>query len=298
MPVHFGFIGLGKMGFEMSKRLLNANYELCVYDNEQSTRDAAKRLGFNVASSLSELVQTLETPRVIWLQLPPGEVTHEVLESVLELVSPGDIVVDGGNSDFRETKKILKRYTQRHVEFMDVGVSGGVIGARDGAGLLVGASQKNYEALIPVFEILASKDGYVLAGDVGAGHFAKAVHNGVQYALCQAYAEGYAMLEAFGVDTLSVLEAYQAGCSVRSYILESFVRGLKKDPDFDQIDTIVKDSGMGRWTVEESVNLRVPVPTIYTALQTRFATQLNDQRANKSLNIMRAELGGHETKRN
>ncbi|HMM21795.1 MAG TPA: decarboxylating 6-phosphogluconate dehydrogenase [Selenomonadales bacterium] len=296
--MRIGFIGLGKMGLEMAARATKAGHDLIGYDIVQKASEKAKERKIKTVATLEELLATLEKPRTIWLQVPPGKRTNDIIGLLEKLVDVGDTIIDGGNSDFRDSLKTAKILQEKQINFMDVGVSGGVAGARNGCGLLVGGTTEQYNQMIPFFEALAAPGGYSYCGGVGAGHFAKTIHNGVEYALMQAYAEGYEMLAAseIDIDIISVLSAYQNGCSIRSHILEKMIEALKPDSKLTGVEGFVADSGMGRWTVEEAMRLKVPTPTISAALQARFRSQQKDSPAMQCLAALRGTIGGHPVK--
>lgn len=294
-----GFIGLGKMGLAMAGRAVDHHHELVGYDVSEPALEAAKEKGIPTAASLEDLVAGLEKPRIIWMQLPPGVITNSTINKLEELVEPGDLLIDGGNSDFRDSVKNGNRLKEKGIGFCDIGVSGGVQGAREGAGMLIGSNDEVFERLKPLLESLCAPGGYSHCGKLGAGHYAKAVHNGVEYALMQAYAEGYELLKNADIDmdVLATIEAYQNGCSIRSYILEKTVEALQPDPNLDGIKGFVADSGMGRWIVEEATRLRIPTPTISMALQERFTSQQSDSPAMQCIAAMRGTIGGHPVKK-
>ncbi|MCI8454943.1 MAG: NADP-dependent phosphogluconate dehydrogenase [Lachnospiraceae bacterium] len=294
-----GFIGVGKMGLEMATRLKNAGHEVYCYDVGEQGRWRAAQRGLFVVGDVAALCAACMPPRVIWIQTPPGEATGEAIAEAAAHCQAGDILVDGGNSDFRDSLKRARTVEEKGIHFIDAGVSGGVKGAKEGCGLLVGASQDLFERLTPVFEALAARGGYVRAGNTGAGHFAKMVHNGVEYAIMEAYGEGYELLSAsdIGIDVLATLKAWQGGCSIRSLLLEKMIEALEPDVALEGIADFVADSGMGRWTVEEGIRLKVPTPAIYAALQARFASQQAESPNMKSLAALRGTIGGHPVKK-
>lgn len=294
-----GFVGLGKMGLEMATRLVNAGHAVVGYDLSQENAAKAAGRGVQLAADLAQLCQQLEAPRVVWVQAPPGNATGSIVEQLAGLLAQGDVVVDGGNSDFRDSLRRAAQLRQAGVQFVDAGVSGGVQGAREGCGLLVGASEAQFRALEPVFQALAAPGGYVRAGDTGAGHFAKMVHNGVEYAIMEAYAEGYELMcrSELNLDVLTTLQAWQNGCSVRSLLLEKLIEALQPDDRLDGVVGYVADSGMGRWTVEEAIRLKVPTPAISAALQARFRSQQQESPAMQSIAALRGTIGGHPVQR-
>lgn len=296
--MQIGFIGLGKMGMEMAARAINARHNLLGFDVFAGALEKAEERKIKTTKSLEELLTALEKPRTIWLQLPPGKPTNEMLYALSGKLEAGDTIIDGGNSDFRDSLKTAKMLQEKQIHFMDVGVSGGVSGAKNGCGLLVGGTVEQYLRMTPFFAALAAPGAHSHCGGVGAGHYAKTIHNGVEYALMQAYAEGYEMLVSseIDVDTLAVCNAYQNGCSIRSHILEEMISALRPDAALKGVEGFVADSGMGRWTVEEATRLKVPTPTISAALQARFRSQQEDSPAMQCLAALRGTIGGHSVK--
>lgn len=294
-----GFIGLGKMGIEMAARAVHAGHHLIGFDSSAKAAESAKERNIPTVSGTAELLKSLERPRVIWLQLPPGEITNQMVGVLSDLADAGDLIIDGGNTDFRDTVKSAQLLEQKGLRFMDIGVSGGVEGAKNGCGMLVGGEKEDFERMLPFFEALTAPNGYSYCGGHGAGHYAKTIHNGVEYAVMQAYAEGYEMLEAseIDVDVLGVLHAYQNGCSIRSHILGKIIEALEPDAELTKVEGFVADSGMGRWTVEEATRLRVPTPTISAALQARFRSQQKDSPAMQCIAAARGTIGGHPVKK-
>src|SRR6266566_4565440 len=259
--MRLGLVGLGRMGGPMAWRLLDVGHDVIGCDVAPSAADRARRAGVDAVGALPALIRALEIPRVIWLMLPAGAITAQVLDQLAELLSPGDLVVDGGNSDWRHAGPRSERLAAGGIRFLDVGVSGGQWGWRHGYGLSVGGA-------------LAAPDAVAPVGPVGAGHFVKAVHNGVEYALLQAYAEGYALLCAHqDLDALAAMRVWQAGCVARSFVLEQTVAALADDPALAGVGTAVAETGMGRWTAEEAIRLAVATPVLTAALQARFAGQ-------------------------
>ena len=297
--MQIGFIGLGKMGLEMATRAIQAGHELIGCDASTTALTNAQERGIPAVATIQELLERLSAPRILWLQTPPGDSTNTLLRDISECADKGDIIIDGGNSDFRDTLRNAQMLEEKGLHFMDVGVSGGVAGAKNGCGLLIGGSVDIYETMIPFFEALAAPNGYARCGGIGSGHYAKTIHNGVEYAIMQAYAEGYEMLRAsdIEVDILAALQAYQNGCSIRSHILEKVIEALQPDVTLDGIASFVADSGMGRWTVEEATRLKVPTPTISAALQARFRSQQEDSPSMQCISALRGTIGGHPVKR-
>lgn len=297
--MQIGFIGLGKMGVEMATRGVKGGHDLIAFDNSESAQREAQKRGIKTVSSMTEFLDTVEKPRFVWLQTPPGAPTQNLIQELGELLDKDDVVIDGGNSDFRDSVKNVKYLNEKGISFIDVGVSGGISGAKNGCGLLVGAAKDLFEKLEAFFISLAAPNGYCLCGGPGAGHYAKTIHNGVEYALMQAYAEGYEMLTSsdIEVDVLTVMNAYQGGCSIRSHLLSKLIEALEPDPSLDSVVGYVADSGMGRWTVEEAIKLKVPTPTITAALQARFRSQQTDSPQMQCIAALRGTIGGHPVKK-
>ena len=296
--MQIGFIGLGKMGMEMATRAVTAGHELIGFDSSENAVAEAKNRKIPIVTDLNEIITMLKKPRIIWLQLPPGEITNQMLIALSEMLDKDDMLIDGGNTDFRDTKVSGQKLKEKGLRFMDIGVSGGMDGAKNGCGMLVGGEKEDYERMIPFFEALAAPDAYSYCGGCAAGHYAKTIHNGIQYAVMQAYAEGYEMLCAseINMDVLGALHAYQNGCSIRSHLLGKMIEALEPDVTLEGIEGFVSDSGMGRWTVEEATRLKVPTPTISAALQARFRSQQKESPAMQLLAASRGTVGGHPVK--
>ena len=293
--MHIGLIGLGKMGNNMRARLRNADIEVTGYDPNQAVSDVA---------SLKDLAAALPAPRIVWVMVPSGAITTSVITELAEVLSEGDLVIEGGNSRFTEDFKHEALLAEKGVNYLDCGVSGGVWGLENGYGLMVGGSKEQVERVMPVFDALRPEgprdEGFVHVGEVGAGHYAKMVHNGIEYALMQAYAEGFELLdkrEDIIKDVPGTFKAWQRGTVVRSWLLELLVRALEEDPDFEQIEGYVEDSGEGRWTIEEAIANAVPVPTISASIFARFVSRQEDSPAMKAVAALRNQFGGHAVKK-
>jgi len=293
--MHIGLIGLGRMGGSMRDRIRLKGHQVTGYDQNPQVSDVA---------SIPELVDSLEGEhRVVWVMVPAGEITESVITELADLLSPGDVIIDGGNSKFTDDLRREKELADRGLAYVDAGVSGGVWGETNGYGLMVGGDEATIEYLMPIFDALRPDgprhEGFVRAGKVGAGHYAKMVHNGIEYGVMQAYAEGYEILAArddlIG-DVSAVFEAWQRGTVVRSWLLELLVKALNQDPDLDDIKGFVADSGEGRWTVEEAIQRAVPAPVISAALFARFDSRQEDSPAMKAVAALRQQFGGHATK--
>ncbi|KQO03155.1 MULTISPECIES: phosphogluconate dehydrogenase (NAD(+)-dependent, decarboxylating) [unclassified Arthrobacter] len=291
--MHIGLIGLGKMGFNMRGRLREKGIEVTGFDRSPDRTDVP---------SLEELVAALPIPRIIWVMVPAGQITDAVVKDLSELLSPGDLVIDGGNSKFTDDQIHATLLAQKGVRFLDCGVSGGVWGLENGYGLMAGGTQEDIELAMPIFDALRPEgersESFVHVGDVGAGHYAKMVHNGIEYGLMQSYAEGYELLEAKDIvkDVHGTFAAWQKGTVVRSWLLDLLVKALQEDPGLSRIAGYVEDSGEGRWTVEEAIANSVPAPAITAALFARFASRQDDAPAMKMVAALRNQFGGHAVK--
>jgi 6-phosphogluconate dehydrogenase len=283
--VKLGMVGLGRMGAGMTERLRRAGHEIQTYDpNVEST-----------AGSLEELTRQLEPPRHVWLMIPAGEITEKAFRELLEILEAGDAIVDGGNSNFRDSQRRAAEARERNVYFLDVGVSGGIWGLREGFALMAGGDAEPIERLGPIFQALAPEGGFAHVGPSGAGHFVKMVHNGVEYGLMQAYAEGFDLMHAseFELDLGAIAELWRHGSVVRSWLLDLLARALEDDPGLGGIRGYVEDSGEGRWTVEQALEHAVPLHVITAALYARFASREDESFAAKVNAALRNQFGGH-----
>jgi 6-phosphogluconate dehydrogenase len=292
--MQLGLVGLGKMGFNMRQRLREGGHEVIGYDPRPEVSDVP---------SLEGLSQALSGPRVVWVMVPSGPITHDTIASLAEVLSAGDLVVDGGNSRYTEDGRHAELLGARGIGFVDAGVSGGIWGLTEGYGLMVGGSDADIARLMPVFDALRPTgdvaDGFVHAGPVGAGHYAKMVHNGIEYGLMHAYAEGYELLNAEPLitDTQAVIQAWTNGTVVRSWLQQLLAKAFKEDPDLVDISDYTEDSGEGRWTVEEAIHHRVPTPVIAASLFARFASRQEQSPTMKAVSALRNQFGGHAVKR-
>jgi 6-phosphogluconate dehydrogenase len=282
-------VGLGRMGAGMTERLRQAGHEVQTYDpNVEST-----------ASSLAELAEQLEPPRHAWMMVPAGEITESTFQELLGILEAGDAIVDGGNSNFHDSKRRAAEANERELFFVDAGVSGGIWGLREGFALMVGGEAEPVGRLEPIFEALAPEGGYGHVGPSGAGHFVKMVHNGVEYGLMQAYAEGFDLMQAseFDLDLAAVAELWRHGSVVRSWLLDLLARALDENPGLEHIRGFVEDSGEGRWTVEQAIDTAVPLHVITAALYARFASREDESFAAKVNAALREQFGGHAVRR-
>ncbi|MCL1899104.1 MAG: decarboxylating 6-phosphogluconate dehydrogenase [Promicromonosporaceae bacterium] len=295
MITHIGLVGLGKMGNNMRARLRQAGIEVTGFDTNPEVSDVP---------TLGALVEALPAgQRVVWVMVPAGAPTDAVIDSLAEVMGVGDVIIDGGNSRFSDDAIHAEQLAKQGIGFIDVGVSGGIWGLQNGYGLMAGGPVETIEALMPVFDALRPEgpreEGFVHAGSApGAGHYAKMVHNGIEYGLMQAYAEGYELLQAAPLieDVAGCLKAWSRGTVVRSWLLDLLVRALEEDPDLRQLSDWVEDSGEGRWTVDEAVRLAVPLPVISASLFARFGSRQDSSPAMKAVAALRQQFGGHAVK--
>lgn len=291
--MHIGLVGLGKMGFNMRERLRSADIEVTGFDRNPEVSDVP---------SLMELVATIPAPRLVWVMVPSGAITDSVITELSTLLEPGDLLIDGGNSRFTEDQTHGSMLADKSISFMDVGVSGGVWGLQNGYGLMAGGAPEDIARALPVLDALRPEgeraDSFVHVGGIGAGHYAKMVHNGIEYGLMQAYAEGYELLAKKDIiqDLPGTFRAWQKGTVVRSWLLDLMVKALDEDPGLETIDDYVEDSGEGRWTVEEAIANAVPAPAITAALFARFSSREDNSPAMKMVSALRHQFGGHATK--
>ena len=288
--MHLGLVGLGKMGNNMRERMRRAGLTVVGYDRNPEVTDTA---------SLAELVQKLDGPRVVWVMLPI-QVVDQVIDELKGLLAEGDLVIDGGNSKWTNDARHAQSLAEKGIHFVDCGVSGGVWGLENGYALMAGGDEADIALAQPIFDALKPEGeyGFVHAGEVGAGHFAKMVHNGIEYGLMQAYAEGWELLETAQLVTnvRDVFNSWREGTVIRSWLLDLMVRALDEDPHLDTIEGYAADSGEGRWTVNAAVDLGVPVPTMAAALFARFTSQQEDSPRMKMVAAMRNQFGGHAMK--
>ncbi len=285
-----GMIGLGRMGANMAERLRRGDHEVIGYDRNPEVSEVG---------SLSELVDKLTVPRVAWVMVPAGDPTEQTIQELAGLLQKGDLIVDGGNSNFRDSMRRAGELEERGLLFVDAGTSGGIWGLEVGYCLMVGGSDDAFRRVEPALKTLAPEDGYAHVGPAGAGHFTKMIHNGIEYAMLQSYAEGFEILEAsqFDLDLHQLAALWNHGSVVRSWLLELAESAFAKDPKLSEIRGYVEDSGEGRWTVFEAINENVPAPTIAASLFARFVSRQEDAFAMKVIAALRNEFGGHAVKK-
>lgn len=295
-------VGLGKMGLNMALRLIRGGHHVVVHNRSAEPVQMAVAEGAVGALSFGDLVQQLETPRAVWLMLPAGAVTEEAIHQFADLLSVGDILIDGGNSNYKDTIRRATFLADKGIYFVDSGTSGGIWGLAEGYSLMVGGREEAIAALRPALEALApaADRGWAHVGPSGAGHFVKMVHNGIEYGMMQAYAEGFEILRAkqeFDLDLYQIAQLWRHGSVVRSWLLDLTANALAEDQELSDLRGWVADSGEGRWTVFEAVDLDVPAPVITLALQMRFVSRQDESYAAKLLAAMRNQFGGHAVKR-
>jgi len=297
--MELGFIGLGRMGKNMVLRLLDGGHRIVAWDRSRDPIQEVSGKGAVAASNLSELVAKLgDTPRAVWVMVPSGDPTDQVIRDVAPLLKAGDAIIDGGNSYYKDSVRRASWLAEKRIDFVDAGTSGGIWGLSRGYCLMVGGSEAVCRRLEPLFQTLAPKDGYARVGASGAGHFTKMVHNGIEYGLMQAYAEGFEILKAspYDLDLRSIAALWNHGSVVRSWLLELAESAFEDDPNLEHVRGYVEDSGEGRWTVMESIEQAVPAPVLMLALQTRFRSRQSDSFQGKVLAALRHKFGGHAVK--
>jgi len=295
-----GFVGLGKMGGKMVERLLHRGHHVVAFDPIPAAVKEAEKKGASPAGSLHELVEKLDVPRAVWIMVPAGDPTQETITSLSGLLAEGDILIDGGNSLYTDSMRRARTLKEKGISLLDAGTSGGIWGLQVGYCLMVGGGEGAFGKLEPIFETLAPKDGYAYVGPSGAGHFVKMVHNGIEYALLQGYAEGFEIMHAkeeFRLDLEKISHLWNQGSVIRSWLLELAEEAFKKDAKLDSIRGYVEDSGEGRWTVAEAINNDVPAPLITLSLLERLRSRQEESFSAKVIAALRDEFGGHGVKK-
>jgi len=299
--MELGMIGLGRMGANMAQRLIRGGHRVAGFDPDQKVRDEVEGKGVEAAATLDVLVGKLKAPRVLWLMVPAGAVVDQTIEALLPKLAAGDTLIDGGNSNYKDTQRRAKALAEKKIHYVDCGTSGGVWGLAEGYSMMVGGDEAAVERLRPIFESLApAKDkGWGRVGPAGSGHYTKMIHNGIEYGMMQAYAEGFSILkhkEEFGLDLHQVAEIWRTGSVVRSWLLDLTADALGKNPTMKGIAPYVVDSGEGRWTVDDAIALNVPAPVITLSLIERLRSRDTESFSDKLLSAMRNEFGGHPIK--
>lgn len=291
-----GMVGLGRMGMNMARRLLQGGHQVVAYNRSPAKTEELAEEGGEASFSLQELVGKLDERKVVWLMLPAGQTVDAHVEQFLELLSPGDIIIDGGNSYFKDDIRRAEKLAGHGLNYVDAGVSGGIWGLEVGYCTMVGGRREDFDYLAPIFKTLAPEDGYMYCGPTGAGHFVKMIHNGVEYGMMQAYGEGFALIEASKynqVDYGDLSRLWNRGSVIRSWLLELLERAFDDDPQLAELQGYVDDSGEGRWTVLQAVESGVSAPVITSALFRRFESRQPDAFENRVLAALRQQFGGH-----
>jgi 6-phosphogluconate dehydrogenase len=294
-----GLVGLGKMGAYMTERLLNDKHEVVVYDLSSDAVKNSEKKGAIGSKLLEELVSKLEKPRIVWIMVPSGKPVDETIDKLTKVMDKGDIIIDGGNSHYKDSVVRGKALADKGINFLDAGISGGIWGLKIGYCTMVGGDEKIFKYCEPIFKTLAPPNGYKYIGRSGAGHFVKMVHNGIEYGLMEAYAEGFEIMHAsdYNVDLAGVANLWGQGSVVRSWLLELLADALKPDKDLSTIKDYVADSGEGRWTVDEAIERNIPAPVITQSLLVRLRSRQEESYGAKILAALRNEFGGHAVKK-
>jgi 6-phosphogluconate dehydrogenase len=299
--MELGMIGLGRMGGNMALRLMRGGHNVVVFDPMEESVKTLTEEGAIGVGSVAELVGKLAAPRVIWVMVPAGEAAENVIDKLAAELTAGDTIIDGGNSNYKDSMRRAAAVAEKGLYFLDVGTSGGIWGLEGGYCLMVGGDYGVYQRLEPVFQTLAPspQDGYGYVGSSGAGHFVKMVHNGVEYALMEAYAEGFELMQAkqdFPLNLARISQIWRYGSVIRSWLLDLTAAVLQEDPDLHNIKAYVEDTGEGRWTIEEAVNLGVPIPAIADSVQVRFRSRQDSPFSGRLMAALRKKFGGHAVK--
>ena len=293
-----GFIGLGKMGFNMVQRLTNNGHEVVVWDRTSETIKEVESKGAIASSSIQDLVKKLPERKVVWLMVPSGKPVDETIEALTKILMKNDIIIDGGNSYWKETQQRSEKLAKSGIHYLDCGTSGGIWGLKNGYCLMYGGDKNAAVFVEPIFKTLAPENGYVYCGQSGTGHLVKMVHNGIEYGMMQSYAEGFEILEKspYNIDITKVADTWQYGSVVRSWLLELAVNAFKENPKLEKLKDYVQDSGEGRWTVQTAMDFDVPAHVITASLYTRFQSRQEESFAMKVLAALRNQFGGHAVK--
>lgn len=294
-----GFVGLGKMGGNMAERLLEFGHSVVVYNRSRGPVDRLVEKGAIASDSLADMVSKLEGRKIVWLMVPSGQTVDDNITQLLELMGENDIIIDGGNSNYKHTKARSLRVAEHKISYLDCGTSGGVWGLKNGYSLMSGGDKEASEYIYPIYKSLAPEDGYTYCGESGAGHFVKMIHNGIEYGMMQSFAEGFEIMQKspYNLDLTAIASGWQYSSVVRSWLLELMVLALKEDPKLDALKDYVEDSGEGRWTIEAAIELDVPAHVITSSLYTRFQSRQSESFAMKVLAALRNQFGGHAVKK-
>ena len=300
--MQIGIVGLGRMGGNMATRLLRDGHEVFGFDPSSDALAELESHGGSGKSALADLVNVLNTPRTVWVMVPAGDITQTTVDELSEHMSSGDTLIDGGNSNYKESIRRANELAEKGIDMLDSGTSGGIWGLENGYCLTIGGKREAYERNLPIFKTLAppESDGNLYVGPSGSGHYVKMIHNGIEYGMMQAFAEGLELLEAksdFNLDLAAICENWRYGSVIRSWLLDLTAEELKEDPGLDRLSSYVEDSGEGRWTVDASIELAVPAPVITAALQMRFRSRQENPIGGRALAAMRNAFGGHSVRR-
>jgi len=297
--MELGFIGLGKMGMNMVTRLQQGKHRVVAYDRAADLIKQAESVGCVGAASLEDMMTRLKAPRIVWIMVPSGAPTEETVGNVASLLSAGDIIIDGGNTNFHDDVRRAAELKKKSLHYVDAGTSGGIWGLKLGYCLMVGGDKTVIDQLAPIFKTLAPENGWAHMGSAGAGHYVKMVHNGIEYSMMQGYAEGFELMSKseYKLDLPRIADLWMQGSVVRSWLLELTAGALKQDPKLEGLKGYVQDSGEGRWTILDAIDKDVPVPTLTAALFTRFRSRQEESFAEKMLAAMRNAFGGHAVKK-
>lgn len=295
-----GMVGLGKMGGNMTEKLLKNNHEVVIYDVDNIKIQEYKKMGAHASTSLEDLAEKLDKDiKIVWVMVPAGKIVNKTIDELSNHLNKGDIIIDGGNSNYKDTIKLAEKLEEKGLNFLDVGTSGGVWGLKEGYCLMVGGPKKAYDTVEEIFKDLAPKDGYSYIGKSGSGHFVKMVHNGIEYAMMESYAEGFELLKSkkeFDINLGEVADLWNHGGVIRSWLLELTADSLRENPELEGIKDYVEDSGEGRWTVLESIEQEVPASVIALSLFKRYRSRQDESFSAKVLSAMRNAFGGHDIK--
>ena len=297
--MEIGFIGLGRMGANMVRRLLRDGHRVVAWNRTAAKTDEIVTEGAVGAYTIQELIEKLQTPRIVWVMVPSGQATDDMINDVVPLLSKGDIIIDGGNSNFHDSIRHNQELTAKGFQFLDAGTSGGIWGLKVGYCMMVGGEKATFEHVEPLIKTLAPPDGYLHCGPAGAGHFVKMVHNGIEYGMLQAYGEGFEILKAatqYDLDLGAISHLWNQGSVVRSWLLELAELAFEHDADLSSIRGYVEDSGEGRWTVQQAIDTNVPAPVITLSLLERFRSRQDESFTAKVIAALRKEFGGHAVK--
>jgi 6-phosphogluconate dehydrogenase len=293
--MELAILGLGRMGANMVRRLLRDDHKVIAYNRSPDPVTEAEQHGAIGARTIEEALEQLSTPRVLWMMIPHGDPVDQMIDELLPKLSKGDILIDGGNSNWKKSVERAERVRANGVNYLDIGVSGGIWGLEIGYCLMIGGDEASYRHVEPAFRTLAPENGYLLVGPNGAGHFSKMIHNGIEYGMMQAYAEGFELMESspYDYDLKAVSDLWNSGSVIRSWLLELAARAYQHDPDMSSIHGYVEDSGEGRWTIEQAIDSAVPAPVLTLALMMRFRSRQEDSYSARVVAALRKEFGGH-----